>query len=292
MLPVLFSIGPIPISSFGLFLSLSFIASFFLVWRLLRAWDLDEEKILDLFLLTFFGALLGARIFFILQNFSTFGWGIDKWFLIMKYPGLEFWGAFLGGWLALFIFAGKLKEDFWQMADLFAPGFLISLILGDIGCLLSGCYAGVLSNFLGVHLVGVVGSRFPVQAAEALLLGLVLLQVWPLAKKFHFRGKIISLTLIFTGAVKFILSFLSSNESSDRVLSLMIFVLGMLIFYKAGKRSFINDLLSIRAISAGDILEKLKKAWYNKKIVWKIKFKNLWKFIQRRLNVKFAPKNV
>ena len=31
---------------------------------------------------------------------------------------------------------------------------------------------------------------------------------------------------------------------------------------------------------------------YNKKIVWKIKFRNILKFIQRRLNVKFAPKNV
>lgn len=290
------------ISSFGFFLSMAFVVSFFFVWRLLRAWDLDEEKILDLFLLTFFGALLGARIFFIEQNFSVFGWNIGKWFLIMKYPGLSFWGAFFGGWLAMFFFAKKLKEDFWQMADLFAPGFLVSLILGNIGCLFGGCYAGVLYNgFFAINLVGTVGKRFPVQAVEALLLGLLLMQMWPLAKKFHFRGKIISLTLIFTGLFKFIASFLAVNTRADNALSLILFLLGLLIYYKAGKKNLLQDLLLLRQgvvsflterSSRNLVLERVKKHWYNKKIVWKLKIKNIWKFIQRRLNVKFAPKNV
>ncbi len=283
----------IPISSFGLFLALAFTMSFFFVWRLLRAWDLDEEKILDLFLLTFFGALIGARAFFIEQNFSYFGWDFGKWFLIMKYPGLSFWGAFLGGWLTLFVFAKKLKEDFWQMADLFAPGFLASLILGNIGCFLGGCYAGVLSNtFFAINVVGVVGKRFPVQILEALFLGLLLLQIWPMAKKFHFRGKIISLTLVFTGLVKFISSFFVARAGNSAFLSLAIFFLGLLIFYKAGKRSFRDDFLSLRQFSLSLVLDQLKKSWYNKKIVWKMKLKNIWKFMQRRLNVRVAPKNV
>lgn len=280
----------LPISSFGLFLSLAFIASFFFIWRLLRAWDLPEEKILDLFLLTFFGALLGARIFFIQQNFDLFGWDLGKWFLIMKYPGLSFWGAFLGGWLALFFFARRLKEDFWQMADLFAPGLLVSLILGNIGCLLGGCYAGVLyDGVFAINVVGVVGKRFPVQAIEALFLGLLMLQIWPMAKRFHFRGKIISLTLIFTGLIKFLASFFAFNTFSDDILSLGLFLLGLLIYYKAGKKDLLQDILLLKQ---GVVLEKVKKHWYNKKIVWKVRLKNIWKFAQRRLNVKFAPKNV
>ena len=47
MLPVLFSIGKISVSSFGIFLALGILLGIFLVWRLSRAWDLDEEKILD-----------------------------------------------------------------------------------------------------------------------------------------------------------------------------------------------------------------------------------------------------
>src|SRR3989344_3155359 len=68
MLPVLFSLGPLAISSFGLFLALSFLYSTFLVWRLSRAWDLDEEKVLDFCLLIFLGGLIGARILYALFN--------------------------------------------------------------------------------------------------------------------------------------------------------------------------------------------------------------------------------
>lgn len=302
MLPVLFSIGPIPISSFGFFLSLAFLFATFLTWRLARAWDLSEEKILDLLLLTFFGALLGARVFFILQNFDLFGFSITKWFLLTKYSGLSFWGAFLGGWLTLFIFSRRLKEDFWQIADLASPGFLVGLALGQVGCLLGGCNIGILSgSFLGVTLVGVVGTRFPVQALEALLLFILLLKIWPLAKKFHFRGKIISLTLILVGLVKFTTSFFAANRVNDGPLSLILFSLGLLIFYKAGKRSFTGDLVALWRFSVSvlteretraAILEKARRGWYNQRIVWSLRFKNFFKFLKRRLNVKFAPKNV
>ncbi|TSC64167.1 MAG: phosphatidylglycerol:prolipoprotein diacylglycerol transferase [Microgenomates group bacterium Gr01-1014_93] len=133
MLPVLFSIGPIPVSSFGLFLSLGFIYGSFLVWRLARAWELNEEKVLDLIILTFFGGLLGARIFFVTLNFDFFKEDLFKILLITKYPGINFWGGFLGGWLTLFIFAKRLKFNFLQVADIAAIGFTGALILGDIG---------------------------------------------------------------------------------------------------------------------------------------------------------------
>lgn len=294
MWPVLFSLGPIPISSFGFFLSLGFLVATFLTWRLSRAWDLSEEKILDLVLLTFFGVLLGSRVFFILQNFDSFGFGIDKWILITKYPGLNFWGAFLGGWLTLFIFSRKLKEDFWQMADLASPGLVAALMMGNLGCLLGGCHSGFLyKGFLSVNLVGVVGQRFPVQAVAALLFFFLLLKIWPIAKKFHFRGQVISLTLIFVGLVKFLTSFLAEDQLTDVSLSVALFLLGMLIFYQAGKRSFKDDVRMLtEKNSQRVILEKVRKSWYNEKIVWSLRWKNLLKFLKRRLNVKFAPKDI
>src|SRR5438552_13186037 len=113
MFPTLFSIGKFGISSFGVFLAFGFILGVFLIWRLARAWDLDEEKILDLTLLTFFGGLIGARIYFVLSHLSFFGLNPLKILLFQKYPGFSFWGAFLGGWLSLFYFAKKFKWDFW-----------------------------------------------------------------------------------------------------------------------------------------------------------------------------------
>jgi len=164
MLPVLFSIGPITVSSFGFFLSLAFLFATFLLWRLAHGWDLNEEKILDLIILSFFGGLIGARIFFIMLNFNLFSFDLGKMLLVTKYPGLNFWGGFLGGWLTLNFFTRRFKMDFWQVADLAAIGLLGGLILGDLGCFLGGCSFGVPSNsFFAVPMVGVIGKRFPVQ---------------------------------------------------------------------------------------------------------------------------------
>ena len=71
MFPVLLSFGNISISSLGVFLAAGFLFAIFLIWRLSRAWDLDEEKVLDLTLLTFLGGLISSRIYFILDYLAA-----------------------------------------------------------------------------------------------------------------------------------------------------------------------------------------------------------------------------
>ena len=245
MLPVLFSIGPIPVSSFGLFLSLGFIYGSFLVWRLARAWELNEERVLDLIILTFFGGLLGARIFFVLLNFQFFQNDLFKILLITKYPGISFWGGFLGGWLTLSIFAKRLKFNFLQVADIAAAGFTGAMILGDIGCFLGGCGIGRTSNiFFAVPMVGVIGKRFPVQILESILLGLLLLKMWPKASHFHVHGKILSLTLLWLGVVKLISEYFTGSHQGGYFLSGFTTFLGLYIYYKISRRNFLKDLVS------------------------------------------------
>jgi len=206
MIPVLFSIDSISISSFGVFLALGFLLGVLLVWRLARAWDLDEEKVLDLTLMTFVGGLIGARVYFAFEHWQTFISDPLKLILVMKYPGLSFWGGFLGGWLTLHILARRLKMDFWQVADIAAVGLLGGLILSDVGCFLGGCSVGVTSKaFFAFPMVGLIGKRWPVQAIEALLLTFTLVKIWSQATHFHQRGKIVSLTLMALGLIKLIL---------------------------------------------------------------------------------------
>lgn len=299
MFPVLFSIGNISISSFGAFLALGFLFSVFLVWRLTRAWDLDEEKILDVTLLTFLGGLLGARLYFILENLSFFGFSLLKWLLINKYPGFSFWGGFLGGWLTLHILARRFKIDFWQLSDIAAVGFLGGLILSEVGCFLGGCNIGIPANvFLAVPMVGQLGKRWPIQAIEALLLSLVLLKIWSAATHFHQRGKIVGMALIYLGLIKLLLEPLKQAGKGYFFDSILV-ILGVTIFYKATRRNILTDLkrgfqfiasLTTKADSRKTLLQHINKTWYNQKtaIVWKLK--NVKKYL-RRLNVKFSYKN-
>ncbi len=293
MFPVLFSLNKFSVSSFGIFLSLGFIFGVFLIWRLARAWDLDEEKILDLTLLTFVGGLIGARIYFGISHISEFAQSPLNLILFTKYPGFSFWGGFLGGWLTLYYFVRRQKIDFWQIADIAAVGFLGGLILSDLGCFLGGCGAGgITHSFLGVPMIGLVGKRWPVQIVEAFLLTLVLLNVWGRATHFHQRGKIISLSLILIGLVKLILGVFRPIQAEEYIFLSLLIILGITIFYRVTKQNIKEDLKNfIKFISnKALVLEFLQKSWYNHKTAFMWRFRN-FKKILRRFNVRFSIKN-
>ena len=306
MLPVLFSIGNVSVSSFGLFLSLGFIYGTFLVWRLARAFELDEEKILDLTLLAFFGGLIGSRIYFIILHLDFFD-SILKMVLITKYPGFSFWGAFLGGWLVLHFFIRKFKMDFLSLVDMAAVGFLGGLIWGNFGCFLGGCGVGIRTDlFFGVNMVELVGKRFPVQFLEGLMLIFLLYQIWPRAIKFHPAGKIASTLLVYIGLVKFVTEFLRAN-SDGVIFPLVLVLMGIMITYQINKRNFLSDVKMLPANTVKlftvkserkMVLQLLGQNWYNllslnlknKKIVWNTKLQKLIRTL-RRFRVNTHPKD-
>ena len=300
MFPVLFSIGNITVSSFGVFLTFGFLYGVFLVWRLTRAWGMDEEKILDLTLLTFIGGLLGARVYFVIENLQFFINSPLNILLFTKYPGFSFWGAFLGGWLTLYFFARRKRVDFLRLADIASVGFIGGLALSNIGCFLGGCGIGIQSSlFFAVNMVGQIGKRFPTQILEALLLLILLKIIWSKATHFHQRGKIVSLSLIYIGLIKLITEPLKANHNEGFILSFVLFVLGITLFYKATKRNIIEDIKGfftsvgkflISSNSRRIILVRVQKYWYNQTTTLAWKIRNIKKNL-RRLNVKFSYKN-
>lgn len=298
MLPVLFSIGNVAISSFGVFLALGFLLGVFVVWRLARAWDLDEEKVLDLTLATFIGGLIGGRAFFALEHWQIFVSVPIKLILIMKYPGLSFWGGFLGGWLTLHFLARRMKMDFWQVADIASVGFLGGLILSDLGCFLGSCSVGIPSNaFFAIPMAGLIGKRWPVQLVEALILTFFLVKIWSQATHFHQRGKIVGLALIVLSLIKLILEPIKQQKAFG--FDLILLFLGLTIFYKATKRNLLEDLKATFSFSVSlftkDSSRKMvtayfRKTWYNQKTSFLWNLRNIKKLL-RRLNVRFSYKN-
>src|SRR3989344_4043565 len=232
MFPVLFTIGKIPISSFGVLMALGFFVSVFLIWRLTRAWDLVEEKVLDLTILTFLGGLIGARFYFAFSNLDLFSENILDIFFFNKIPGFNFVGALIGGFASLYFFSKKKKMDFWMSADIASIGLITGLIFVSLGCFFGGCSIGISSNLIfAVGMVGEVGKRFPVQPLEAFLLILVLLKLWSSSIHFHQRGKILSFALIYIGIISILTSPFKA-ENKDFYLSGFLGLFGIYVFYK------------------------------------------------------------
>jgi len=313
MYPVLLTIGSISITSFGLFLAFSFFASVFVAWRLAKAYDLNEEKVIDLAILVAIISVLGARLFFVALHWPLFGdFGKVVW--INRYAGLSFWGGLISGILALKYFSKKLNFNFWQAADFAAVSLLMGIIIGNIGCFLGGCSYGVVSELpIAAPAVGLIGKRFPVTIIESFILLIFFFYLWGQAIRFHFAGKICALTLIIVGIEKFVLEFYYGERfflinnfwlSLGNLFSLSILILGVIIFYKKSKRNIKTDLrllftLPLSRKKQESMFAYLKKSVYNRKVNSVIKMKRVYEIIRtlpktlkRRLNVKSNPKNI
>lgn len=254
MYPVLFNIGSFPVSSFGLFLGLGIFFGGFAVWRIARGYDLDSEKILDLIILTVGGGFIASRAFFVALNLNIFD-SLTKIFFLNKYPGLSFWGGFLGGFAFLAWISKKSKISFYQAGDFAVVGFLIAAFFAEIGCLLGSCGVGLeTSLFFGVAQEGVIGKRIPIQFFEALVFLFGFLIFWKKALRFHVEGSILAKGLMLTGIVKFIAEFFKSKPQIINVLnyeinpglifSALVFGTGLKFYYQVYKKTPMQDLLS------------------------------------------------
>ncbi len=92
------------------------------------------------------GGVLCARVFFVFQywdDFATLPWG-ERIVAIIKLTegGLVIYGGMVGGALAGWLYCRMNRQPVLAFADLIAPGFLIGLAFGRIGCLLNGCCFG------------------------------------------------------------------------------------------------------------------------------------------------------
>ena len=72
MYPVLFSIGPLTIYSFGTLMALAALCAGWLVWLELRRYRYDPEISSTIIFAAAVGGLLGARILFILEEWGSF----------------------------------------------------------------------------------------------------------------------------------------------------------------------------------------------------------------------------
>lgn len=313
MYPVLLTIGPVVLSSLGLFLSLAFLSAVFIVWRLAKVYDIQEEKMLDVAIITFAGGFIAARLYAVALNLEAFG-SLDKILLVQRYPGLSFWGGLIGGAVTFWLFSRAAKLQFWQVADFAAVGVLLGLVFGSVGCFLGGCGYGVVSDLpIAAPVVGLIGKRLPVSLIEAMAFLWLFFSLFKHVTKFHFAGKILAVFLIWLGIVKFIAEFYRGDSrqvipslwiSYGHILAILVLASGIVIFYARSKRDIVSDLLGLAKLFSSSrkreaLLSSWKKSWYNHKTAWKIGFgkmsqalKSLPKKFRRKLNVKPTPTNI
>lgn len=257
MYPILLSLGPIKIYTFGLFLSLAVVIASFVVWRQGTRLKIDGEKLIDLILWELILGLIGARTFYIASHWGDFtGLPVFYWLLIFHFPGLSFLGGVVGGGLGAWVFARRSNLSFWQAGDLLSPGISLGEAIGSLGAFFSGsAYGAVTSLPWGLPVIGLLGRRHPTQIYEAIMALMIFLTLLKLKKFFEERklgfGFITLAYFLLFGLSHFLLEFFLGEGvywggwRANQLVNLGFILISIVLIYKRLGRSVKQDFLTI-----------------------------------------------
>ncbi len=150
VLPRLIEADGLPIRGYGVMLLISVAAGVLLSIHRARRVGLDPEIILSLATWVFVAGIVGARLFYVIEYWSKFQkptWQETFFAMInLTQGGLVVYGSMLAGGAALVMFVYKYRLPGLALADLVAPGVVLGVGLGRIGCFLNGCCYGGISD--------------------------------------------------------------------------------------------------------------------------------------------------
>jgi prolipoprotein diacylglyceryltransferase len=153
VLPLLCESRGVPIRGYGMMMLLAVLSGMALAVYRARRVGVDPEMIFTLAFWMIVPGLLGARAVYVCEYWSRDFWPVyiahdrDLWALLFAIGnvaggGLVVYGAFFGGMIGLGLFWWRYRVPLLATADLIAPGMLLGLALGRVGCLLNGCCYG------------------------------------------------------------------------------------------------------------------------------------------------------
>jgi phosphatidylglycerol:prolipoprotein diacylglycerol transferase len=141
MHPEIFHFGFIHLRSYGLMMALAFVAGTFLALRESRRLGLDEDKVVNVILVTLIASVLGARMLYVLEHLPEFR---REWtsVLALWQGGLTLYGGIAAGTFAGLVAARRMNLPVWITADALTPALALGTMFGRIGCFLNGCCYG------------------------------------------------------------------------------------------------------------------------------------------------------
>lgn len=129
---VLFQLGPFAIHWYGFLMVVGGLLGFFLILKLAPKYKIDQKFFHDLLFWWVVGAVIGARIYYVMYAWELYQ---GNWLDIFKIwqGGLAIHGIMIGGFVTTLIYSIKKGKDFWLIVDLIATGLVAAQVIGRIG---------------------------------------------------------------------------------------------------------------------------------------------------------------
>ncbi|NLN26860.1 MAG: prolipoprotein diacylglyceryl transferase [Firmicutes bacterium] len=163
--PIAFTLGPVAVHWYGIFMAVSILVGFYYFRRDALRLGHDEDFLYNLAFIMVIGGVIGARLVYVLTNWSDYAVEPIN-ILRIRQGGLSFHGGMIGGAIPGWLYIRAKGKRVGQLFDLIVPGVCVGIILVRIGNLINGEVLGRTTE------IGL--DRHPAQI-YASFLGLVLL---------------------------------------------------------------------------------------------------------------------
>jgi len=145
MYPEMFSLGSLTVHSYGLMIALGILTSALFLYRESPREKINPDYTLEAVIVAGLGGLLGARILYMLLNWTFYSTQPLTAFFT-RFEGLSFYGGFFLATILLYFWSRWRQIGFLKLTDFMAPYLALGYAFGRMGCFLNGCCYGLESN--------------------------------------------------------------------------------------------------------------------------------------------------
>ena len=247
--PEIAQIGSFSIGWHGVLMFIGIAVALMLTLPLARRLGIPDE--------TTFTAAIWAVVFGFIGARSTHV--IDDWSYYSQHPldmlaiqkgGLGWYGALIGGILGVAIYARLKKFSLARFADATAPGIILGLSIGRIGCTLNGDSPGLPTSLpwglVYTHPDSFMPSAYlgepthPAAVYEILWNVVILVVLWRIWKRLRPDGSLFLVSLVLYAVGRFVISWFRAEDQvlgplhQSHIISLAIFMIaaGLLAYRK------------------------------------------------------------
>ena len=179
--PNLVRLGPFLVTWHGVFSVLGILAAARLAQVLLKREGFSADRVYDLAVWMVVAGIIGARVFYVVENHSQFAGG--PWYkaLLLNEGGISQWGGIFGGLVGLALWCRVNRQPFLKVLDVTGPANAIGFFIGRIGDVINGEHHAIGTNlpwgveYVNEHTLGQPGRAVHPEVAYEMVLCLVLL---------------------------------------------------------------------------------------------------------------------
>ncbi len=231
MYPEILRIGNVTVHSYGFMIALGILIAAVALYREAPREKIDPDYLLEAVIAGAFSGLIGARILYMLINWSYYSTQPVSAFFT-QFEGLSFYGGLFLGVIVLYLWSRWRRTGFLKVADILSPYLALGYAFGRIGCFLNGCCYGLVTDVPWAMSASLADDlpRHPVQlyaALGAIIIFVILKKIRPLRP---FVGFVTVSLFALYGLLRFTTEFFRQGEAvSLGLTSAQLFSLGLVI---------------------------------------------------------------